>query len=335
MSYLYVYEHGGKLSISGNRIEVSIPQSSTVRSIPIEGVESICLIGEVLITSRTISVLLKRNIQLLWLSPTGEFFGRLINTAHYNITRECRQFKRQEDLAFCLALARQWIHAKLRNQAVLLKRYQRQRRVDVSQWITQVEVAADQSEKAQTRDALMGYEGTGARAYFSALSALVDPDFRFQGRTRRPPTDPFNALLSFGYTLLLYDFFTILTSKGLNPYIGTMHAIRNGHPALCSDLMEEWRCVIVDALVLHLFNKHSFTADDFQPPAENGGVFLTREGAKRFIAAYEEKVRTMANYLPYVDAPVSFRRAMELQAGQYISAVEQNDPGRYQAVIIR
>jgi len=335
MSYLYVYEHGGKLSISGNRIEVTVPNSSTIRSIPIEGVESICLIGEVNISSPSVAVFLKRNIQLLWLSPTGEFFGRLINTEKYNIARECRQFKLHEDDAFCLAMAKQWIHAKLKNQAVLLKRYQRQRGMDVTHWINEVEIAAAKVTGAADLETVMGYEGSGARGYFQALSALVHPDFTFHGRQRRPPTDPFNSMLSFGYTLLLYDLFTILTSKGLNPYIGMMHALRNGHPALCSDLMEEWRSLIVDSLVMHLVNKRSSTLEDFQPPAENGAVYMTKDASKRFIAAFEEKIRTTSNYLPYVDFPVSFRRAMELQAGQLIKAIEKQDPSLYQAVVLR
>ena len=113
------------------------------------------------------------------------------------------------------------------------------------------------------------------------------------------------------------------------------YALRNGHAALCSDMMEEWRPVIADSLVLSLVNGHEFSPRDFEPPDSKGGVYLKKDAGKHFIAAYENKVRTQAKYLAYADFPVSFRRAIELQAGQYAKAVEGANPALYQSVVIR
>ena len=323
------------MSVQSNRIVIEQKKANVVRSVPIEGVESVCIIGEAAFTSPCVKAFLERGIQLTWLSPTGSFFGKLTGTQHQNIEREIAQFQAREDEAFSLAMAKTWVSAKMRNQKTLLRRYARFRDADISEMLTRINAESQGVEGANAMDVLMGHEGAAARAYFSALSKLTEKEFSFKGRSRRPPKDPFNALLSFAYTLLMYEFFTVISGKGLHPYIGNLHAPRNGHPALCSDLMEEWRPVIADALVMYVLSKGIIQLRDFEEPDGKGGVYLKPDAVKRFISEYETKIRAKAQYLSYADFAVSFRRAIELQVEQYVKAVEARDASLYCGMVIR
>ena len=138
---------------------------------------------------------------------------------------------------------------------LLLQRHQRRKHIPLL--ATVIERLGEISVRlhhATTVAAVNGYEGTGAAQYFAALGQLVDPAFRFTHRTRQPPTDPVNSLLSFGYTLLFYNLYGLIVARGLPPYVGHLHLMRDRHPALASDLIEEFRAPIVDSLVLYLVN---------------------------------------------------------------------------------
>jgi len=133
----------------------------------------------------------------------------------------------------------------------------------------------------------------------------------------------------------MYDLYTAAVNRGLNPYASFLHSIRRGHPALCSDLMEEWRAILADSLALYVTSKGIIKRENFEKPNEEGGVYLDGIGSKAFIAEYEKKVRGRSNYLAYVDYSVSFRRAMEMQCQRLAKAIEEGDPSIYQPVVIR
>jgi CRISPR-associated protein Cas1 len=190
-------------------------------------------------------------------------------------------------------------------------------------------------ETASSIEQIMGYEGTASRKYFEGLSFLIKREFHFNGRTRMPPKDPFNSLLSFGYTLLLYEAYTAVLNKGLHPYAGIMHKDRQGHPALASDLIEEWRPVIVDSLSFSLLEKRTFKKEDFIENEEKGGVYLNKNQTKRFIKEFERKLRTEARYIESIEGRMSFRRALQHQAGMLVKAIEKRDPSLYNPVKVR
>ncbi len=189
--------------------------------------------------------------------------------------------------------------------------------------------------QCSTIEEIMGYEGAAARSYFSALGNLIDPDFYFEKRTRRPPLDPFNSMISLGYSVILNEIYGKLEGKGLNPYFGVLHQDHEKHPTLASDLMEEWRPVLVDSLALSLLNGHEIAAEEFYQEDFKPGVFLTKQGFKTYISKLEEKFHTTSKYISYVDYDVSFRRAMDLQIQQLCYAIESGDPSLYMPVRIR
>ena len=182
---------------------------------------------------------------------------------------------------------------------------------------------------------LMGYEGTAAKFYFQGLSKLVEPEFKFNGRSKRPPKDEFNSMLSLGYSILMNEIYGKIQNKGLNPYFGFIHRDKEKHPTLASDLMEEWRAVIIDSVVMSLVNGHEIQLEHFHHDLYEPGYYLTNDGMKIFINKLEKKLHTDTKYLSYVEYPVSFRRGMELQLGQLVNALEENDATIYQPMRIR
>ena len=181
----------------------------------------------------------------------------------------------------------------------------------------------------------MGYEGAAARIYFSTLGKLIDSEFTFSGRNKRPPLDPFNSMISLGYSIILNEIYGKLEGKGLNPYFGILHKDREKHPTLASDMMEEWRAVLIDTLVMGMLNGHELSNENFYRDSESGAVLLDKEGFKKYIGKLENKFHADQKYLSYIDYRVSFRRALDLQVNQLTKAIEENDASLYMLVVIR
>ena len=235
---------------------------------------------------------------------------------------------------FYLRMGRKVIAAKVHNQLTLLRRYNRNADIEgVRHAIDEIVALRKRIPTAETSEQLMGYEGAIAKVYFRALGLLVPEEFAFTGRSRRPPLDPFNAMLSFGYTLLMYDIYTALSNEGLHPYFGFLHALKNHHPALASDLMEEWRAVLVDAMVLSLVSHHEVRTEHFAAMKEDEpGIILTREGRAIFLRAYEKKLRTVNRY---VEGQHSYRRTLAYQARQYAQALLAKNEEMYEPIALR
>lgn len=336
MSFLYIYERGARIGINDNCVVIESEKDNLKRTLPVEGVESVIIFGDASLSSASVRQFMERDINITWLSSRGKFFGRLESTRNVDIFRQRRQFACGEDEDFCLGLSKNIVMAKIKNQITILRRYKRNRpAIDIDGEINSMLKLIPLIETAISKNAIMGHEGMAARYYYKGLGRIVDQDFEFNGRNRQPPRDPFNSLLSFAYTLLMYDLYTAAVNRGLNPYASFLHSIRKGHPALCSDLMEEWRPVLADSLVLYVTGKGIIKKKDFEYSKTDAGVYLNAESSKRFIAEYEKRVRARSHYLPYVDYEVSFRRALEMQCQRMAKAVEEGDFLIYQPVVIR
>ena len=281
--------------------------------------------------------LLKREISVTWLSKTGKFYGRLESTQSINIERQREQFRRSDDNNFSLAISKTFITGKIKNSQVILRRYNRNFNFqEVDEIIGELKRYTLKAESSQKIEELLGYEGNASKIYFKGLSMLVKAPFKFTGRSKQPPRDKFNSLLSFGYTLLMYEIYTAIQNRGLNPYCSFLHKIRKGHPALASDLIEEWRPTIVDSLVMGLIQNKIINDEHFQPQCEEtGGIYLTKEGLALFIKKFEERLKQHNSYLTYVDYPLSFRESIQFQVGSLVKSIEENDPGIYRSILIR
>ncbi len=168
-------------------------------------------------------------------------------------------------------------------------------------------------------------KGQAAHVYFQAYGTLLKEPFTFEKRTRRPPTDPVNSLLSLGYTLLSQNLYSLVQSVGLHTHFGNLHTPRSNHPALVSDLMEEFRAPIVDSFVAYLVNSKIFTLEDFTPPDDRGGVYLHPGSLRVFLKHWEDKLKTKVTH-PYTGYRVDYRRCLELQVWEYIACLMGEQP---------
>lgn len=160
-------------------------------------------------------------------------------------------------------------------------------------------------------------------------------NFVFQGRNKRPPKDEFNSMISLGYSILMNEVYCKIEMKGLNPYFGFIHRDAEKHPTLASDMMEEWRAVIVDATAMSMINGHEIRKEHFMFDMDQPGCYLTREGLKLYLNKLERKFQTEVRYLKYIEYPVSFRRAILLQMESLVKAMEEGDANIYEPIVIR
>lgn len=334
MSYLYVCEQGAHIGIEENRFEVKF-KGRVIESIPAEILEVIEVFGKVQITTQCITECLRRGINILYYSLYGAYYGRLISTNHVNVQRQRKQAELEHNEKFKLDFSRRIINAKIKNQIVILRRYSRDTDIDVHPIVAQMNNLNQRVLDADNIEQLMGYEGAAAKLYFRQLGELISPIFAFTGRSKRPPMDPFNSMISLGYSIVLNELYGKLEGKGLNPYFGIMHKDREKHPTLASDLMEEWRAVLIDSTALSMLNGHELKSSDFYTGIEQPGVFLGKEAFKKYVKKLENKFNMENRYLSYIYYSVSFRRAMDLQVNQFVKAIENENADEYVPIIIR
>ena len=334
MSHVYITNNGSVLGIDGGRFVIK-QKDNLMTSIPKETVESISVFGNSSITTRCMQELLAGNIPVCFFSSRGRYFGRLESTDGSKITQMKKQFAVFEDEEYTLELARKIAMAKISNQITVLRRYMGDKKELFNRQIDVMKQLKVKASNGMTNPEIMGYEGNAARLYFEVLSNVIRSEFKFYGRNRRPPKDPFNSLISLGYTLLLYEIVSKLQVQGLNPYLGFLHKPRDGSPSLASDMMEEWRAVIVDSIVMSMIQGNEISFDDFDCDDDNVGVYIHNDAMKKFIDKFEKKLTGKMKYLTYDNNEYTFREAMSIQCHKLAESINANDAGVYMSVMIR
>ncbi len=333
MSLLFVNENSASIGIEENRCYVQY-SDGLKKIVPIETLEGITIMGHSQMTTQCVQECLKRGIPVSYFSKGGKYFGRLQSTGHINAERQRKQCLLYET-GFAVGLAKSIVRAKLKNQMVVLRRYEKSEKAPVSESLKMIHICREKIENCESISEIIGYEGQGAKAYFEGLSTLIDLDFRFYGRSRRPPRDEFNSMISLGYSVLMNELYGKIEAKGLNPYFGFMHRDKEKHPTLASDMMEEWRAVIVDSTVMSMINGHEIHKEDFITDIDEPGCYLTRNGLKIYLSKLEKKLQTEVRYLSYIDYAVSFRRGIALQLDMLVKAIEAGDASIYKPIEIR
>ena len=333
MSLLYINENGAVIGIDGCRCTIKYADGMK-RSLPIESLEAITIMGKSQMTTQCTAECLKRGIPVSYFSKGGVYFGRLQSTGHINVARQRKQCALY-DTEFSIKLAKRIIDAKLRNQSVVLRRYEKSKGLQLDEIQKMLSVCRAKVFRYDSIPEIIGYEGQGAKYYFKGLAQCVDKPFQFKGRSRRPPLDEFNSMLSLGYSILMNEVYCKIETKGLNPYFGFMHRDAEKHPTLASDLMEEWRAIIVDSTVMSMINGHEISLDDFTTRLDQPGIYIQKNGLKKYLNKLEKKLQTSVKYLSYIDYAVSFRKAIQLQVNQLAKAIEMEDVSFYEPVRIR
>lgn len=333
MGLLYVNESGAVIGVEANKCTVQY-KDGMKKMIPIESLEGITIMGRSQMTTQCAEECMVRGIPVAYFSKGGRYFGRLMSTGHINVERQRRQSELY-DTEFSLQLSKNIINAKIKNQSVVLKRYEKSKGLLLNEEQKMMDICRNKVLRCERIEESIGFEGQAARYYFQGLSKCIDDPFKFQGRSRRPPLDEFNSMISLGYSILMNEVYCKIEMKGLNPYFGFLHRDAEKHPTLASDMMEEWRTVIVDATAMSMINGHEIHKEHFISDLEEPGYYLTKDGLKLYLNKLEKKFQTSVRYLKYVDYPVSFRRAILLQMEQLVKAIEKGDANLYEPLVIR
>ena len=289
-------------------------------SIPIHHLESICAFGAVSLTPPALSLCWEHGVAVNYLSENGYLQARLASVPDTSVTLRRAQFRAADQPEACLRIARNIIAGKIQNARNSLLRSGREATDNADQ--AALTSAADDLARIirtlpeqGTLDALRGSEGAAAQGYFAVLSRMLKQQregFNFTTRNRRPPRDRINCLLSFLYALVRHDCTAALTSIGLDPFVGFLHAERPNRPALALDLMEEFRPWLADRLALTLINRQQVGPDDFKV-REGGAVEFTEAGRKRVIKAYQERKQDMLQH-PSLDQQLRVAQLPFIQA---------------------
>ena len=313
---LYVQARGAKVAKSGETLVVTVDDEK-VATARLAETSQVVLMGSIYVTAPCLQELMWRGIPVTWHSHAGWFYGHTIGNGHKNVELRTAQYRASFDPATCLRFAKGLVSAKIANCRTLLRR--NWKRTEDNRDVL-IELKEDSRRVARVRSlaVLLGVEGTAAARYFRAFPAMFSENepartlaFDFEKRNRRPPTDPVNALLSFAYSLLTRAWTVTLTAVGFDGFRGLYHQPRYGRPALALDLMEPFRPLIADSVVLQIINNGEIRPIDFRSAA--GSVALTPEGRRRFIAAFERRLSHEIVH-PLFGYRVSYRRLMEMQA---------------------
>lgn len=333
MTTLYITEDHSVVKKDGDTLVVNVPANEELGTerrkvrIPLHKVTQVIVQGDSTLTTPALTALLEQHVDVCFLSYYGKFQGRLAPGDGKNGRLRVAQLRAHDDPALSLELARLFVRGKLHNQRTLLLRSNRKigderiqaaadtiRRIatGVDGLAGQVVEVSDPSvpQEGSTWGTLLGLEGAGSAAYFGVLGRLFKDDWAFEGRRRRPPTDPVNALLSYGYTLLLNHVSSACQIVGFDPYIGFLHSTQYGKPALALDIMEEFRTPIVDSVVLTVLNNGMIQAKDFEETL--GSYRLTASGRKVFLTKFEERLNTEIKH-PTFEYKAMYRKCIELQ----------------------
>lgn len=289
---LYVARQGSRIQVSKGRLEV-VHGDKELLSAPVSDIARIVCFGAVGISAWARSWALRNNIDILLASRRGSYMGAIVNDSW--------PARRSRLLAQLLIdgteremeIAREIVAAKLRHQVTLLRRFSKRAEAEHTAEVTHhIQALGRMIPDATNRDELMGLEGAAARVYWPRFGALLPEELRFEERSRQPPRDVMNAALSFLYTLLLGEAVTAIRATGLDPDIGVLHADHDTRPSLALDLMEEFRPLVVDHVVMSAARRGTLTAAHGRDIDGRGGIHLTAAGREAMIAAFEQRMLT-------------------------------------------
>ncbi len=310
---LYVTGHGLTDGKSSQVLQIR-ERGTMVQEVRIGEVSQVNIFGNVQLTASAVQGLCWADKPIAHFSYGGWFYGLTRGLALKNVFLRKEQFRRTDDPAFCLRVARQLVASKIRNQRTLLQRNHLEPPAVILRRLRQLALDA---MYAKDIGELLGIEGVAARLYFQEFAGMLKveegdalPPFDLDGRNRRPPRDPVNAMLSFAYSLLVKELTIVCHVIGFDPYVGFYHQPRFGRPALALDLMEMFRPLIADSAVLNAVNTRMVGRDDFVRAGR--AVGLTAAGRKGVIRAYEQRVDGLVTH-PLFGYRVNYRRVLEIQ----------------------
>jgi CRISPR-associated protein Cas1 len=320
LNTLYVMTPHAYAHLENATVRIDVEHEKKLQ-VPLHHIGGLVCFGNVMISPALMHRLADEGKSLVLLEDGGRFKARLEGPVSGNILLRQAQYRRAESPEFALEIARAIIAGKLKNSRSIVMRGARET-FDTDEAAVLTRAADDLAaslrsvKNAPDLDTLRGVEGEAARNYFKTLNLILKPQareaFTLNGRTRRPPLDRFNALLSFLYSMLMNDCRSALESVGLDPQLGFLHAVRPGRAALALDLQEEFRAILPDRLALTLINRGQVTSEDFDL-REGGAVMLNDKGRRKVVAAWQERKQEEVTH-PLLDAKMPLAILPMIQA---------------------
>lgn len=309
---VHVVSQGGFVGKDGERLVIRA-KGEAERHVRLMDVAQLCVYGNVQVSTQALRELADLGIPVTFHTMSGYFIAMAQGLWHGNAHLRIAQHAAAADQSRALPLARAFVAAKIRNQRVILRRNDStEERPDPGQTLDRLEELADSTDTAESVATLLGLEGTAARLYFARFGGLLRmPGFDFNSRNRRPPRDPVNALLSFCYAILTRECHVALTASGFDPMVGFLHQPRYNRPALALDLMEEFRPIVADSVVMTLVNTGEIRENHFITRADSSA--LTEKGRKTALVALERRLDSLVTH-PVFGYRISYRRVIQVQA---------------------
>ena len=329
MSTIYITTQGATLQKIGGQFVVS-SQKKILQNVPQTLVKQVVLVGNVNLTTPAISFCLENRIEVVFLSQGGRFRGRLNGDTSRSVELRRRQYQRVSDDSFCLRQAKAFIRGKISNQIALARQQVKNGRQPND--LGNLQNMLRKAELAAAPESLLGIEGSASATYFRMFRAWIPQPFVFGKREAHPPKDEVNSLLSLSYTLLYNRIATHLNMIGLDAYLGFFHKPQNNHAALASDLLEEFRPLFADALVLRLLRRSQLKPDNFT--RANGKIYLTDAGKKIFFAEFENKLASKRQTDAGDGWQLSYAKIIERQA-HHLARVVTGEEKQYQPFTLK
>lgn len=319
LNTLYITSENSYLALDGENIVV-LDKEIEIGRLPLHNLEGIVSFGYRGTSPALMGACAERNISLCYLTPQGKFLARIVGKVKGNVVLRKKQYESSMNNEQSLEIAKSCIVGKVYNARWVLERAIRDHSMQIDS--DKVKKASNQLKdslkyvsNSQSKDELRGFEGEAAKIYFGVFDELIlqqKKDFIFQGRSKRPPMDNVNALLSFVYTLLTNTITSALETVGLDPYVGYLHTERPGRVSLALDLIEELRPTLADRFVLSLINKRVVSAKDFKK-RENGAVLLADDARKKVLTEWQSKKKENLTH-PYLQGKVEWGIVPHVQA---------------------
>jgi CRISPR-associated protein Cas1 len=291
LNVLYVTIDGAYLAKDGETVVVRVEHETRLQ-LPVHTLEGIVCFGQVSMSPALMGFCAEKSVGVSFMTEHGRFLARVMGPVNGNVLLRRTQYRLADDLAASALIAQSILQAKIANSRTVLQRAAREHAGDgLDAAALQLAQSLRQTEKENDLDALRGIEGDAARCYFGVFNQMIvaqQEDFVFHERSRRPPMDNVNALLSFLYVLLAHDVESALETVGLDPAVGYLHRDRPGRSSLAMDLMEELRPVLADRLVLSLINRRQVAASGFTR-SESGGVQMDSSTRKEVLIAWQKR----------------------------------------------
>ncbi len=355
MATLYLLEQYSVVQVEGDALRVEPPREkgsgrrapAAMVRVPLTAIEQVLVFGEVTLTTPALHALFERRIPVHYLSVYGRSYGTALADPGKNSLLRLAQVQLWLDGPRRFAVARQCVLGKLVNMRAMVLRTARSREERTAQVLQaaaeelavairgvkglMAPVAVDPADRMHGLGPLLGWEGRGSAAYYAAFGQMLKDEWGFTGRLKRPPPDPVNALLSLGYVVLTKQVASLIAAVGLDVGIGVLHQPGYGKPTLALDLVEPFRPLIVDSVVLTMLNTRQVQATDFRH--EFGGVWLADGARKLFLQQLEARLQEQVRH-PVLEQGLSYRRCIEVQV-RLLAKVAQGEIEMYVPFTVR